>query len=208
MFGPPPKDHATSALPQHGFARTSKWELLGKNESSSSAVTVDFGLGPENLSVDARKAWPFDFGLIYSVTLAAGSLETKILVRNEGGESWNFQTLFHTYLRVDDVAETQVEGLQGVEYVDKVAKETKTEERELVTVAGEVDRVYKNAKETVKVKSGDKLLFKVERTGLDDVVVWNPWENAAKNMGDFRPETGHKNMRKLAHPQMDPELRC
>ena len=26
-FGPPPKDHATGRLPQHGFARSSLWEV-------------------------------------------------------------------------------------------------------------------------------------------------------------------------------------
>ena len=101
----------TAALPQHGFARTSKWELLGKIDESETSVQVDFGLGPENLTIESRKQWPFDFGLIYSVVLSKTALETKILVRNEGGVSFDFNLLFHTYLRVPvSVSNLQLEG--------------------------------------------------------------------------------------------------
>lgn len=63
-------------------------------------MKLDFGLGPENLSAEAREAWKGNFGLIYSVALTRGSLRTSMLVRNDGGEAWEFQVLMHTYLRV------------------------------------------------------------------------------------------------------------
>jgi len=184
----------TAALPQHGFARISKWELMGKTSESETSVGVDFGLGPENLTVDSRKQWPYDFGLIYSVTLSKTSLETKMLVRNEGQETFDFNILFHTYLRIPDVSSLKIRGLKGVTYHDKVAKVAQvTEENSEVTVSSEVDRVYAEAPGTVEVASADKTLFKVERTNLEDVVVWNPWEGAS-NMADFGPSDGYKNM--------------
>lgn len=108
MFGKPADHAATAALPQHGFARTSRWEFLGKSTTESNdkegggdnGVKLDFGLGPENLDAEARAAWKGDFGLIYSVTLTKGGLRTSILVRNEGESAWEFQVLMHTYLRV------------------------------------------------------------------------------------------------------------
>jgi len=185
----------TAALPQHGFARISKWELLGKGSESETSVQVDFGLGPHNLTVDSRKQWPYDFGLIYSVTLSKSSLETKLLVRNEGHETFDFNVLFHTYLRVPDVTSLKIQGLKGVTYKDKVAKGAEfKEENSDITVSSEIDRVYAEAPESIKVISGDKTLFKVDRTNLEDVVVWNPWEGAATNMGDFGPSDGYKNM--------------
>lgn len=110
VFGQDPSHAATKALPQHGFARSSRWEFLGKSTSESSAlkgtagdagVTLDFGLSPSNLDEAAKKAWPFNFGLIYSVTLSQGGLETSIVVRNEGETAWEFQTLMHTYFKID-----------------------------------------------------------------------------------------------------------
>ena len=106
VFGPPPKDHTTGGLPQHGFARNSMWEFLGKTSSESTgkkaddSVKLDFGLGPQQLSEGVRGKWPYEFGLVYSVTLGKGRLECSMLVKNEGKEVFEFQTLFHTYLQI------------------------------------------------------------------------------------------------------------
>lgn len=189
----------TSALPQHGFARVSKWEVLGKSSSSATAISVDFGLGSENVIVDFRKQWPFDFGLIYTVTLTPKSLETKILVRNEGNQAFDFQTLFHTYLRVNDIGNVKVSGLKGVTYRDKTQGGAEVnEESEALEIKGEVDRLYVKVPGEVKVEEDGKPLYSVTRTeDVTDVVVWNPWENASKNMGDFAPESGYRNMSKF-----------
>lgn len=53
------------------------------------------------LSDDFRKAWPFEFGLVYTVTLSKGGLETSLQVQNKGGQNFEFQVLLHTYLSVD-----------------------------------------------------------------------------------------------------------
>jgi glucose-6-phosphate 1-epimerase len=110
VFGTAPDHAATSKLPQHGFARISRWEFLGKSTSESSASTskdggdssvkLDFGLSPSNLSEESKALWPYEFGLIYSVTLGKDSLITTLVVRNEGEEAWEFQTLMHTYFKI------------------------------------------------------------------------------------------------------------
>lgn len=109
VFGTAPDHEATSKLPQHGFARTSRWEFLGKSTSESSSgndggdssVKLDFGLSTSNLDESSKKAWPHEFGLIYSVTLGREGLTTSIVVRNEGETAWEFQTLMHTYFRIN-----------------------------------------------------------------------------------------------------------
>lgn len=64
-------------------------------------MTLDFGLSTAQLSEEAKKAWPFDFGLVYSVTLGKGRLQTMLNVRNEGKTSFEFQMLLHSYFRVE-----------------------------------------------------------------------------------------------------------
>ncbi|EKG12874.1 Aldose 1-epimerase [Macrophomina phaseolina MS6] len=206
VFGPPPADHATSSLPQHGFARTSRWEFLGKSTSESDASTagapsddcvkLDFGLYASNLSPDARKAWPYDFGLVYSVTLAPGSLQTTVNVRNEGKEPFEFQVLMHTYLRIPDISKISVTGLLGVSYTDKVLNaSTHTQSEANLTITGETDRVYSAIPQnTTSVIAGDKPRFDVVRDNLPDTVVWNPWKEKAASMADFGPDDGYKNM--------------
>lgn len=63
-------------------------------------MKLDFGLYTATLSEEAKKAWPYDFGLVYSVTLGKDGLQTMLNVRNEGKEAFEFQMLLHSYFRV------------------------------------------------------------------------------------------------------------
>lgn len=89
-------------LPQHGFARDSRWEFLGKStsEGATAGVKLDFGLSSETLGEESRKLWPYSFGLLYSVTLERDSLNTTLVITNDGEEPFEFQTLLHNYFAV------------------------------------------------------------------------------------------------------------
>lgn len=199
-FGPPPKSgHPTSSLPQHGFARISRWEFLGKSTSEdtldNNSVKLDFGLYSKGLDEKFRKAWPVDFGLVYSVTLSKDSLQTMINVRNEGETSFEFQFLYHTYLKVNDVSKVAVNGLMGVSYIDKVLDATTHTQSGSVTVTGEVDRVYLSVpQDTTTVVEDGKPRFDIIRDNLQDMVVWNPWVERAKGIPDFSPDSDYMRM--------------
>lgn len=106
VFGPPPKDHQTGQLPQHGFARNSNWEFLGSSSSENTStkaddsVKLDFGLSSAMLAEDTKKKWPLEFGLVYSVTLSKGKLEVQLHVQNKDEKAFDFQVLFHSYFTV------------------------------------------------------------------------------------------------------------
>lgn len=105
VFGTAPDHAATSKLPQHGFARNSRWEFLGKSTSESSgpsdaSVKLDFGLSSATLDDKTKALWPYGFNLIYSVTLSQDGLGTSIVITNDGSEAFEAQVLLHTYLRV------------------------------------------------------------------------------------------------------------
>ena len=105
-FGPPPKDHATSQLPQHGLARNSYWNFMGKSSSESlgkksdDSVKLDFTLTNDSVADAMKGKWAPKFALLYSVTLGKGRLECTLTVTNEDNAAFEFQTLFHTYLAV------------------------------------------------------------------------------------------------------------
>ncbi|KAL3425568.1 aldose 1-epimerase [Phlyctema vagabunda] len=213
VFGTDAGHTETSKLPQHGFARTSRWEFLGKSTSESSALSstdpgdssikLDFGLSPSNLSKESRDAWPYEFGLIYSVTLGRDGLATSIVVRNEEdaegdtGKSFEFQVLMHTYLRVKDIADISVGGIESSPYIDKVASTTTTSDTSALSITSKTDRVYTPAAgptAPVVVNEGGKKSYSVVRDNLNEVVVWNPWQDGAEDIGDFTPKSGYKNM--------------
>jgi len=117
-------------------------------------------------------------------------------VRNEGKEGFEFQVLLHTYLRVKDISQTTINGLGSETYVDKVLNATThTQSTPSLSITGEVDRVYKSLKQnTTSVLQGGQPRFDVVRDNLVDTVVWNPWIEKAKGMGDFEPKDGYKHM--------------
>ncbi|KAG8630923.1 hypothetical protein KVT40_000063 [Elsinoe batatas] len=204
VFGPPPKNHATSSLPQHGFARISTWDYLGKSSSESapvskgsdSAVRLDFGLSPNNLSEEMKKAWPYEFNLVYSVTLGKEGLHTALEVRNTGTENWEFQFLTHTYFKIPDISKVTVTGLAGVRYTDKILDATEhTSSGNELKFQGPVDRVYKSLQQnTTSIVVDGKPAFDVVRDNLQDTVVWNPWKEGAQAISDFAPKDGYKTM--------------
>ncbi|RFU25595.1 hypothetical protein B7463_g10744, partial [Scytalidium lignicola] len=206
VFGTAPDHPATSKLPQHGFARISRWEFLGKSTSESSSanaggdssVKLDFGLSSSNLSAESKAAWPYDFGLIYSVNLSRGELGTSIVISNEGKEPWEFQTLMHTYFRIKDISKVSITGLESSAYLDKLIKplKTTTSPAAPVSITAKTDRVYTPAggdKAPVEILEGGANSFTVVRDNLNEVVVWNPWDSA-KDISDFGPADGWKEM--------------
>lgn len=106
VFGTDPTHEPTSKLPQHGFARNSRWEFMGKStteskpdgtEASDSNVKLDFGLSASDAT---RALWPYEFNLIYSVTLERNGLNTSIVINNRDTKAFEFEVLLHTYLKV------------------------------------------------------------------------------------------------------------
>ncbi|PGH12469.1 hypothetical protein AJ79_04213 [Helicocarpus griseus UAMH5409] len=206
VFGPPPKDHPTSTLPQHGFARNSYWEFLGKSTSESegqdgdSSVKLDFGLSTGMLSDKFKSDWPHDFGLVYSVTLSKTGLGTSLQVQNKGAQPFDFQVLLHSYFRVQDVSKIRILNLKDKTYVDKVLNaSTHTESSPALEITQETDRVYQSLDPKVPIvianaDDNNSPIFSVSRESLNDVVVWNPWIEKAKGMADFGPDVGYKNM--------------
>ncbi|KAF2453824.1 galactose mutarotase-like domain-containing protein [Lineolata rhizophorae] len=208
IFGAPPANHATSKLPQHGFARNLRWEYLGKSTSESTtsgdagtgptdnSVKLDFGLYSANLTDEQQDQWPYDFGLVYSVTLSRDTLQTMLNVRNEGQLGFDFQMLLHTYFRIGDIGSTAITGLSGVTYTDKVLNATEHAQAEnAVRIAGETDRVYKRIPQsTTSIVEGDKPRFDVVRDNLPDTVVWNPFKEKAAAMADFAPDGDYVHM--------------
>lgn len=176
-------------LPQHGFARTHLWRIT---KQSISAATMT--LTPDDLTQEARGQWPYEFRLDYHVSIGkSGELVCALEISNTDTKPFEFQTLLHTYFRVRDIKDVRVVGLKGIDYADKVNSCNTTEEEAEVACISETDRVYPNVTSLVAIKEQDTTIVELERDGLDDVVLWNPWTGCSK-MADFGPEDGYKRM--------------
>jgi len=62
----------------------------------------------------------FSFKLVLRVILREKELQVSFNLYNSSLEPFQFNMLFHTYLKVPDVRKCNITGLQGCMYVDKV----------------------------------------------------------------------------------------
>lgn len=177
----------------HGFARNCEWDV----RSMDGATRVTFGLSMEDarrMRADATRGFKGEFDVEYEVLLEGAKLVTTMRVRNTSScdEDLSFTTALHTYFRVGDCEEASVSGLCGNAYLDNLdARMKKVDEADEVRFRGEVDRIYTDtATNTLTLKDRAlKRVFTIEKSAtLPDAVVWNPWIDKARAMGDFGDE--------------------
>ncbi|HEX2781631.1 MAG TPA: D-hexose-6-phosphate mutarotase, partial [Gemmatimonadaceae bacterium] len=158
------------ALPQHGFARSSEWAIGERRVDPSGRSLVSLSL---RATPEIRALWPHDFRLDLDVALG-DALVTTLRATNPGPGPFSFTCGFHTYIRVGDVRQARVEGLQGLRFRDKVANWAEgTDEATALVATRETDRVYLGAPHRLRVRHGRRVV-RIESTGFANIVVWNP----------------------------------
>jgi D-hexose-6-phosphate mutarotase len=199
QFGAPIKEMA-----QHGFARNNHWTII-KEADGSDAVSISFALDNTKAT---HEAWPSPYQLIFEVSVQDSKLTTSLTVINPG-DAFKFQTLQHTYLNVGDISKTVVKGLQNQRFYDKASADPgvlKFHASGEATISEFTDRVFVNVNGL-----GDKAIEVTCPNGTivvkgfatfgdgssgnlpSDTVVWNPWAEKAKGMGDF-DDDGYNSM--------------
>jgi glucose-6-phosphate 1-epimerase len=165
-------------LPQHGFVRTSAWDVVEVSRDPGGSVFALF----RTRDTDATRAlWPHAFRATLRVTLDE-ALSTAITIENTGGESFPFQCDLHTYLRVGDLRKVTIEGLEGATYQDRTAKGAERRERRRpLRITGETDRIYvaRPGRLRIRDESRSRTILH-DRAGFNDVVIWNPGEEKAR----------------------------
>ena len=179
-FGP---STTNPKAPQHGFARTTTWDVRGIRTGADAVTEVTLGLGSSPASL---AHWPHAFDATFTIAVGK-SLEMALEVVNKSQSEIRFEEALHTYLAVGDIRRTTIDGLAGRVFIDKVdSAARKTQPPGAFMLSGETDRVYLDTPDTVTVDdaaNGRKLV--VSKSGSASTVVWNPWVEKSKAMADF-----------------------
>lgn len=172
-------------LPKHGFARTSRWELVSPPAPGAEIAQACLQLD----SAAASMRWDHPFTLVLLVRLGPGWIELQLEAANTGRTAFSFTGAIHTYLAVQDVRSAHVRGLQGRAYEDAVdALALKEERAEALAFPGEVDRVYRDAPEALALEGGGMRPRRLLQRGFPDTVVWHPGPDKAARLGDMPPQ--------------------
>ncbi|XP_012842738.1 PREDICTED: putative glucose-6-phosphate 1-epimerase [Erythranthe guttata] len=148
--------------------------------------------------------WPhkFEFRIKYHLLEENGTLEMESRIENTDDKPFTFQFCYQNYLAASNIDNIQIGGLDKLEYLDyQNNKNRLTEQNDKIAFRSEVDRVYVdvpaggNNRVINVVDHAERRIYTIERSGtsLPDIVVWNPWIEKAKTIGDMGDEE-YKNM--------------
>lgn len=183
-FGPRADDPmpAGKASPAHGFARTRPWHVEQVALADNGRVEVTFLLVSDD---DTLALWPcaFEARLVCSL---GQTLNLSLVVKNVDDAAFEMEGALHTYLTVSDVEHIKVTGLEGTRVFDKVKGTQGVQGREPLTFSGETDSVYQGTKQAITIEDpGLARTIRVEKSGSQSTVVWNPWLVKATAMADL-----------------------
>jgi glucose-6-phosphate 1-epimerase len=178
-FGP----HGSEpTFPAHGFARTSAWEVIEAEALEDGSNRLGFRL----IRTEASYAqWPHATPLEIRYTLGE-ALDIELTTRNETDQPVPLGEALHTYFMVSDVRNVRVTGLEGCEYLDKVDGGRRKRQEGPISFGGETDRIYLGTAAECRIEDpGLKRRIRIEKLGSRSTVVWTPWEEKARKLGDF-----------------------
>jgi glucose-6-phosphate 1-epimerase len=176
-----PQFNERGPLPRHGLVRTRRWT------PTLNTVRGHVAIASLRLRDDmaTRAHWPQGFEIELTVCIGGSELDIELVVTNTGDTPFRFTGALHTYLRLDDVREAQLLGLQGSLYEDALKNGTwGGPAGSLTTVVGAIDRVYVGVQNDLVLSEPGRSL-RVQMSEFEEVVVWNPGPEAAAQLNDL-----------------------
>lgn len=159
--------------------------------------------------------WPHPFSLEFIVTLKDDNLHTDLRIFNTGPSSFQFQSLLHTYFKVNEVTNIRVDGFNGCNCKNQLTGVVAPEPKAINTIDQEVDNIYLNSRSLsgeydindITLLEDDTRALVVSKAanyilpdGVEsdnlleipvDVVFWNPWIEKAKSLADLPDDAYH-----------------
>ncbi|MEZ6090127.1 MAG: D-hexose-6-phosphate mutarotase [Pirellulaceae bacterium] len=183
-FGKP-----TATVPQHGFARTSKWKVVETKAHLDPSLEIALRLTDDD---STRSYWPHPFELTLRV-IVGRDLTLQLSCLNTGETPITAEAALHTYFHVSDIAAVKLLGLEQRSYLDKLDSLKRKQQEGAITIDREVDRIYVDTDDIVTICDGQTRRIEVRKSGSESTVVWNPWVDKSAAMGDF-PNDGYQQM--------------
>ena len=127
------------------------------------------------------------------MTVGGPRLTIAFAVTNTGDADFTFSGALHTYLCLEDVFQTTVEGFAGVPYKNTFTGQPETPQTELLIGFGPdgAGRVCYGATQAI-VREGSRAVT-LTNDNFPDIVLWNPGVERAARIPDLEAE-GHRHM--------------
>jgi glucose-6-phosphate 1-epimerase len=163
-FGQHPTD---GTFCNHGFARVIPWRLqMLPTKEATKQLTYDYEL---------------------ELTIIVGeTLYLNLKTTNLSGNPFTISEGYHTYFYISDIENIKITGLENTVYTDKFDNFNRSIQKSSITFDGAFDRVYSNTSNDCYIEDEKfNRVITVKKSNSNSTVVWTPWVEIAKNMGDM-----------------------
>ncbi|WP_237701429.1 D-hexose-6-phosphate mutarotase [Hylemonella gracilis] len=165
-----PQFNMRGPLPKHGFVRNLPWAVEGAVRTPADALSLTLLLQD---GAATRAYWPQAFEARLTLLLRPSELQLTLDLHNTDTQPLSFSGALHTYFAVDDIAQTQLEGLGGQAEWDSV-RDVHSQGAEPLCFTEEFDRVYQAASRPLTLKDGAARVTIAQSASWGHTVVWNP----------------------------------
>jgi len=167
--------------PAHGLARGRDWQLLGI-DADGDDLRIEFTLPQAQGDLPG---WPYAVELKLLIELGE-QLTLTLTSRNLGNDSVTISQALHSYFAVSDVRQVQVEGVDGLNYIETLADWEQRTQRGSLAFAGETDRIYLDTPPRLGIVDPHwNRRITLESRGSRSAVIWNPWTDRARELPDM-----------------------
>lgn len=171
-------NHATLTM-AHGFVRFMDWQLMKADCHDDGVMSLHWRI-TDNAHTRALWPYPFELDLVMHI---GQTLRMQLVTHNTGTESFSITQGLHTYLKVGDTHSVVIRGLEGGYYLDKLKGFARTQQDDVITINGALDRIYFGTSHAIEIEDTEfNRLILVEKEGSHSTVVWNPDENVPAGM--------------------------
>ena len=185
-FGPHQTDNTK---PQHGFARTSNWQVLAVQQMEDGTTVIQLTL---EQSEETLKLWPFPFKAVINF-IVGNSLQVNLSVTNTGTTSFQYSDALHSYFNISDIAAVELHGFDNSPYYEAFGNELLQQKHSILHPEIENNRRYvQHTDEAIITDPGLIRKIIIKKSGSKVTVVWNPGPITSKKFADMSPD-GYKN---------------
>ncbi len=168
-------------LPSHGFARTNSWEIIEKNQTTSS-TKISFQLSEAAFD---PSIWDEKAELIFSVEEEDNRLIMNLITKNTSSRTFEFTQALHSYFNIGNINNINITGLEDASYFDKVNQTANNIQEGPISFNNETDRIYQSMGSCTLIDPDRKRKIKVSKAGSYSTVIWNPWKTKSVEIKDM-----------------------
>ena len=194
-----PQFNQRGMLPKHGFMRNLPWENRGI-DAASGELTLRL-----RDSEATRKLWPHAFEARLQIGMGSGRLRAALTLLNVDHAPFSFAAALHTYLRVDDIADVRLEGLEGANRWDSLRDDRHVETAPALRFDAEFDSVYAAPAKPLHLVQSSGTLEITQSASCSETVVWNPGAVLGAKLADM-PEDGYRHMLCVEAARIDEQV--